>query len=56
MRDKLSPIEAEVKFSALLAPGQTEEYTESSRDEITLKKNCGDDGVCVPNLKLDVVP
>lgn len=54
--DKMSPIAAEVKFSVKPTMNQTNAFTKFSRDVLNISRNCGEDEICEPNLKLDVVP
>jgi Integrin alpha len=72
IRDKLSPIEAEVHYSMLKSPtanNQLLRRTQRSlepildlntaqvqRDAINIQKNCGPDNVCVPDLKMEASP
>lgn len=54
--DKMSPIAADVKFSVKPTMNQTNAFTKFSRDVLNITRNCGEDEICEPNLKLDVIP
>ncbi|XP_050537137.1 integrin alpha-PS2 isoform X2 [Daktulosphaira vitifoliae] len=63
IRDKLTPLEAELryriiedtrKFTTTLPPvlDLENELYAVSRDSIMIQKNCGDDNICIPDLRL----
>lgn len=70
IRDKLTPLEVEMKFnmrsSAPASPVLTRKRRASlepvldlnrgtvQRDSINIQKNCGPDNVCIPDLRLTV--
>ncbi|PNF38619.1 hypothetical protein B7P43_G02308, partial [Cryptotermes secundus] len=72
IRDKLTPLEAEMRYSLRTGSGSTlssrRRVTRSlipvldqskdfvRRDSISIQKNCGPDNNCIPDLKLSVTP
>ena len=64
-RDKLTPLVAEMSYSllhppkyenpgelrAILAPS-TRAHSHNKRATIYIRNNCGDDNICIPDLKL----
>ncbi|XP_059478388.1 integrin alpha-PS2 isoform X2 [Neocloeon triangulifer] len=72
IRDKLSPIEAEVRYSLLKSPTSSNQLLRRAqrslepildmnvgqvqKDTISIQKNCGPDNVCVPDLKMEASP
>ncbi|XP_050437291.1 integrin alpha-PS2 isoform X2 [Adelges cooleyi] len=68
VRDKLTPLEAELRYRII---EDTRKFTRTSltpvidldnelfavsRDSIIIQKNCGDDNVCIPDLRLIAKP
>ncbi|XP_057656467.1 integrin alpha-PS2 isoform X1 [Diorhabda carinulata] len=67
-KDKLTPLEAEVKFfmiesttannfrdpQSILRPILDLNNPPSRKDSITIQKNCGPDDICIPNLHVNV--
>ncbi|CAB3370851.1 Hypothetical predicted protein [Cloeon dipterum] len=72
IRDKLTPIEAEVRYSLLKSPTSNNQLlrrtqrslepildlntAQVQKDTINIQKNCGPDNVCVPDLKMEASP
>lgn len=68
IRDKLTPLEVEMRFNlhkntrqsqererrAILEPVIDQNRGLIERDSINIQKNCGPDNVCIPDLRLDV--
>ncbi|KAG8234425.1 hypothetical protein J437_LFUL012569, partial [Ladona fulva] len=69
VRDKLSPIEAELRYSLRkespavaarrrtqrsLSPILDENAPSTQRDSISIQKNCGKDNICIPDLKMNI--
>lgn len=68
IRDKLTPLEVEMRFNLRENTRQTQERVRRAtlepvidenrgtieRDSINIQKNCGPDNVCIPDLRLDV--
>ncbi|XP_047110837.1 integrin alpha-PS2-like isoform X1 [Schistocerca piceifrons] len=65
IRDKLSPLEVEVKYNTKyskqrvqrsLTPVLDQHKPLSEHDFVSIQKNCGPDNICIPNLILDGFP
>lgn len=70
IRDKLTPLEVEMKFNlrntganvpsltrkrrSVLEPVLDQNKGTVQRDSINIQKNCGPDNICVPDLRLNV--
>ncbi|XP_023310590.1 integrin alpha-PS2 isoform X3 [Anoplophora glabripennis] len=69
MRDKLTPLEAEMKYSLIdessfsgkirdpgshLRPALDLNSPPSRKDSITVQKNCGPDNICIPDLDVSI--
>lgn len=58
IKDKLTSIDAEIRYSLLtnytsrLTPVLELNQELSSKDSISIKKNCGNDNICIPDLRL----
>ena len=67
IRDKLTPIEAEVRYSLRdLSATRTRTRrslppvlgtdTPTKSDSIVIQKNCGPDNICVPDMQITATP
>lgn len=71
MRDKLTPLEAEMKYSLVdetsaigrirnprshLRPALDLNSPPSRKDSIIVQKNCGPDNICIPDLDISIDP
>ncbi|XP_071440626.1 integrin alpha-PS2-like isoform X2 [Hetaerina americana] len=66
IKDKLTPIEAELKYSMRkdstarrrrsLTPILDENAPPTQRDSISIQKNCGKDNICIPDLRMITTP
>ncbi|XP_046389663.1 integrin alpha-PS2 isoform X2 [Ischnura elegans] len=70
IRDKLTPIEAELKYSIKKESGAVpasrrrrylpaildENAPPSQKDSISIQKNCGKDNICIPDLTMSTTP
>lgn len=70
IRDKLTPLEVEMKFNlrnsganipsltrkrrSALEPVLDQNKGTVQRDSINIQKNCGPDNICIPDLRLNV--
>lgn len=70
IRDKLTPLEVEMKFNlrnsssnlpsltrkprSVLEPVLDQNKGTIQRDSINIQKNCGPDNICIPDLRLNV--
>lgn len=70
IRDKLTPLEVEMKFNlrdtganvpsltrkrrSVLEPVLDQNKGTVQRDSINIQKNCGPDNICIPDLRLNV--
>ncbi|CAH1396137.1 unnamed protein product [Nezara viridula] len=58
IRDKLTSIDAEIRYSLIttyssrLTPILDLNQELSAKDSISIKKNCGNDNICIPDLRL----
>ncbi|KAK7864716.1 hypothetical protein R5R35_013608 [Gryllus longicercus] len=64
IRDKLTPLEVEMRYSLLSPRVQTRSLTPVldlvrppvKKDTLHIAKNCGPDNICIPDLKMKVEP
>lgn len=68
MRDKLTPLEAEMRYSLLHDRNAYLQYDREllpvldnsdgllAKDSISIQKNCGPDNICIPDLRLIASP